>query len=148
MPRGSFAFVGVVAVFWTSACSAPVDRDSEAKAEDSLSQLDSSAVEEIPGNDGHNLLAREGRLERGMALAAAVKGTIGKQYCSPERTMYRGKNGRDSFWTIQCHDGAVYQVQIKRDGSGNVMDCADPKSLGLDVDCWKPFDGKGKQAKK
>ena len=137
-----FCFLALVGL--TSSCSAPVEQDSKAEKPDPLTKLDSSVVEEIPGNEGHNLLARSDRLERGMALAAGVKGVTGKKFCSPERTLYRGKSKRDSYWTIECHDGATFQVQIKTDGSGNVMDCADPKSVGLDIDCWQPFEAKAK----
>jgi hypothetical protein len=122
-----------------SACEVRHQVQPDTKQEDSLAQLDSSPVATIEGNDGHNLLAKGDRLERGMALASAVKGVEGKTYCSPERTFYRGRGKTDSFWAIQCHDGMAYQVQIKRDGSGGVVDCTIIDRIDPKNGCWTPL---------
>jgi hypothetical protein len=117
-------------------CSPPSKQEND---ESSLSQLDSSTVPEIKGNNGHNLLANQNRLERAMGLAAVVKAVEGKRYCSPERTFYRGRGKSDSYWSIQCHDGTAFEVQIKKNGDDGVVDCAildrvDPKN-----GCWQPL---------
>jgi hypothetical protein len=133
------------ALSFTSGCTAPAEQSAKSEQkENSMALLDSSTIELIPGNEGHNLLAKENRLGRAMALASAVKGVTGKKYCSPERTLYRGKDGSDSFWTIQCHDESVYQVRTRKSGGGDVMDCAAPNSVGIKIDCWQPFKNKQK----
>lgn len=124
-----------------AACSDPAAQQptSEQSEESSLSGLDESPVPEIKGNKGHNLLAHQDRLDRAMSLAAVVKAVEGKRYCSPERTFYRGRGTSESFWAIQCHDGTAYQVMIKKDGDGGVMDCAILDGLDPKNGCWQPL---------
>jgi hypothetical protein len=121
-----------------AACGDPTGQRSTSD-QSSLSQLDASAVPDIKGNNGHNILAHQGRLDRAMGLATVVKAVEGKRYCSPERTFYRGRAGSESFWAIQCHDGTEYEVAIKKNGDGGVVNCAildrvDPKN-----GCWQPL---------
>lgn len=101
--------------------------------------LDSSAVEEIVGNDAHNMLAKLSGLERAMGLANVVKTLENKKYCSPERTLFRGIGDGKSFWSIQCHDGESYQVMINKDGSGGTVSCS-TLELVKAGDCWTKFD--------
>jgi hypothetical protein len=108
---------------------------------DSLSQLDSSKIDELAGNKAHNKLAKQTGLERAMALANVVKTLENKQYCSPEKTLFRGVGEGKSFWSIQCHDGESFQVIINPDGSGGTLNCATMKLVEAG-DCWTPFDKK------
>jgi hypothetical protein len=105
-------------------------------------RLDGSVIAEIPGNEGHNMLARETALGRAMALANVVKTLENKQYCSPEKTFFRGTGKGMSFWALQCHDGQAFQVLVKRDGSGGTIDCAITDRLEGEGDCWKPLKAK------
>lgn len=101
--------------------------------------LDSSAVEEIVGNETHNMLAKLSGLETAMGLANVVKTLENKKYCSPERTLFRGVGDGKSFWSIQCHDGESYQVMINKDGSGGTVSCS-ALELVKAGDCWTKFD--------
>ena len=105
----------------------------------SLSELDASAVPEIKGNAGHNLLANQSPLDRAMGLAAVVKAVEGKRYCSPERTFYRGQGKSESFWAVECHDGTAYEVMIKKNGDGGVVNCDILDHLDPKNGCWQPL---------
>lgn len=109
------------------------------KKEDPLAKLDGSKVPPIVGNNGHNLLAAAGALDRAIGLANIVKTVQGKAYCSPERTFYRGRGATDSFWAIECHDHTAFQVMIKKDGEGGVMDCAILEKVDASNGCWQPL---------
>ncbi len=134
------ALVSIAAItLCTTACSVRHEAQQEeavaANAPDP--RLDSSKIEPIKGNEGHNLLARQGPLERAMALVAVVKQIEGKARCSPERSFYRGRGKTDSFWAVECHDGASFQVQIKRDGSGGTLNCAILDKIDPKNGCWQ-----------
>ena len=101
--------------------------------------LDSSAVEEILGNETHNMLAKLSGLDRAMGLANVVKTIENKEYCSPERTLFRGVGDGKSFWSIQCHDGEAYQVMINKDGTGGTVSCSALELVNAG-DCWTKFD--------
>lgn len=142
MAKSLLAVAGFLALTLAS-CGSDQNFSSESAAEEeSLSLLDSSVVAEIQGNDGHNLLAREDRLGRAMALANVVKTIENKEYCSPRRTLYRGHGDGTSFWALECHDGAQFQVSVKRDGSGAVLNCELSDKIIGRGDCWKKFEEK------
>ena len=122
-----------------SACSVRQESQQDEAQETPDPRLDFSEIDPIKGNEGHNLLAGQGRLERAMALVAVVKQLENKARCSPERSFYRGRGKTDSFWAVECHDGTAFQVVIKSNGSGGVLDCKILDRINPKNGCWDPL---------
>ncbi len=116
---------------------------SPAPQEDSVPPgLEAGPVEEIAGNEGHNLLARNGPFERAAGLTNVVKAVAAVPRCSAVRTMYLGQHNSDAFWSVECHTGRSYQVMISRAGSGKVLSCDTEGTKKTRVDCWEKWASK------
>jgi hypothetical protein len=50
----------------------------------------------------------------------------------------KGDEG-SAFWSVRCTNGKAYQVMVRPDGSGSVLDCAVLALLGTGQECFRKY---------
>ena len=75
-------------------------------------------------NRANDFLLAQTELARAMRLG----GVVGEG-CYPDRVFYGGMGARgvardQGFWSVRCSNGRSYMVDVRPDGTSNVLSCA------------------------
>jgi hypothetical protein len=110
-----------------------------------------------PKNEGNDLLLRASPAEQAAMLARVVRAGPEGESCIGQTAFYQGNKDTKpptpgkrrvkvmkgdegiALWSVRCTNGKAYQVMIRRDGSGSVMDCAVWTALFHRQECFRKY---------
>jgi hypothetical protein len=110
-----------------------------------------------PKNEGNDLLLRASPTEQAAMLAHVVRAGPDGESCVGQTAFYQGNKDTkpptlgkkrakaikgdegSAFWSVRCTNGKAYQVMVRPDGNGSVLDCAVLALLATGQECFRKY---------
>jgi ribosomal protein L40E len=146
-------FLGLVAIGTLNHNKSPMNGGTDATNRDKARVT----ADGDPKNEGNDLLIRASPAKQAAMLASVVRSGPEGESCIGQTAFYQGKQDTkpptpgkrrvkvmkgdegSAFWSVRCTNGKAYQVMVRPNGSGNVMDCAVWAALLGRQECFRKY---------